>query len=102
MPKGQVGNSEVGHTTIGSGKIIDQYLNRINNSFKYGYIKKNKVIISIFDKIKNNKSIKIHLLGLLSPGGIHSHENHFFGFLKIIRIIKNEILIHILKVYLQV
>merc|ERR1711935_438202 len=85
----------VGHTTIGSGRIINQYLNRINNSIKYGYIEKNKIIIELLNKIKKNKKIKIHLLGMLSPGGIHSHENHIFSLIKIFNKVKNTVLIHI-------
>ena len=95
LPKGQVGNSEVGHTTMSSGKIVNQYLNRVNNSIKYGYIKKNKIVMSIFENLKKKKAIKIHIIGLFSNGRIHSDENHIFDILKMLKKVSNKIIIHL-------
>jgi len=85
LPEGQIGGSEVGHLTIGAGRILYQDLVRINLSFKepdnekYG-IKNNKN----FQKfIEISKKKPAHLLGMLSPGGIHSHQKHLFEILKI-------------------
>jgi len=75
LPKGQMGNSEVGHLTIGSGRIIHQDLTKINQEIKTGLLSKNPFLLEAINKaIKNNKPI--HIMGLLSDGGIHSHSNH--------------------------
>lgn len=73
LPKGQMGNSEVGHTNIGAGRIVYQPLEIINRSINDNSIYQNEKIISFMKKTK-----KLHLLGLLSDGGIHSHINHLF------------------------
>lgn len=86
LPEGQVGNSEIGHTTIGAGKIIDTDLVRINKSAREGDFQHNEVFQNIFTHVKNNNS-KIHLIGLLSAGGVHSHEEHLFAFLDMAKII---------------
>lgn len=82
LPKGQMGNSEVGHSTIGSGRIIYQSLEKINRSIKDGSIYKNKSILSAINHAKENNS-KLHLIGLLSDGGIHSNIYHLFTLLEI-------------------
>ena len=71
LPKGQMGNSEVGHTTIGAGRIIEQPLYRINKSIESGEFFNNETIINAFKHAKENNS-KVHIMGLLSDGGIHS------------------------------
>lgn len=81
LPKGQMGNSEVGHITIGAGRIIDQPLQKINKSLEEGSFYKNKEIISAFAHAKENNS-KLHILGLLSDGGVHSHISHIFALIK--------------------
>ncbi len=81
LPDGQVGNSEIGHTTIGAGKIIDTDLVRIHKSVKSDDFINNEAFKKIFSHIKNNNS-KIHIIGLLSSGGVHSHEEHLFAFLE--------------------
>jgi len=75
LPKGQMGNSEVGHLNIGSGRIVFQDLVRINNAIKDGSIEKNKVITEAFDYAKE-KNVNIHFLGLVSDGGVHSNTSH--------------------------
>lgn len=94
LPKGQIGNSEVGHVGISSGRVVNQYLNRINYSIKYKYLKKNKNLQKFKSKIDNNENA-IHIMGLLSNGGIHSHENHFVSILKKISKKNNKVNIHI-------
>ncbi len=80
LPKGQMGNSEVGHMNLGSGQKIIQNLERINLSIENGSFKKK--LNSIFDELSFPRK-KIHFIGLLSDGGIHSHINHLFYILKI-------------------
>ena len=82
LPSGQMGNSEVGHSTIGSGRVIYQSLEKINRSIKNGSFYQNKEILGAIVHAKNNNS-KLHLIGLLSDGGIHSHINHLFSLLDI-------------------
>jgi len=77
LPKGQMGNSEVGHVSIGSGRIIHQDITRINESICTGKFHKNSVLNSTFINVKKSKNT-LHVLGLLSTGGVHSHENHIF------------------------
>ncbi len=79
LPNGQMGNSEVGHMNLGAGRVIYQDIVRINKDITEGTFQKNPVLIKAFDTaIKNNK--KIHLIGLLSNGGIHSHIDHIKAF----------------------
>lgn len=83
LPHGQMGNSEVGHMTIGAGKVIDQDLVRISKSIQDGSITKNPDINNAIKYAKtNNKSV--HLLGLISSGGVHSHIDHLFGLLSLL------------------
>lgn len=82
LPKNQVGNSEVGHMNLGAGRIIYQNLVKINISINNGSFAKNNIINNAFHYATiNNK--KIHLIGLLSDGGVHSHINHIFAILDI-------------------
>ncbi|HLD76869.1 MAG TPA: 2,3-bisphosphoglycerate-independent phosphoglycerate mutase [Rickettsiales bacterium] len=75
LPEGQIGNSEVGHMTIGAGRVIFQDLPRINNAIKSGELARNQdLLVVIADLKKSGKAA--HLLGLLSDGGVHSHQNH--------------------------
>lgn len=81
LPDGQMGNSEVGHTTIGAGKIVYTDLVRISDSAKKNNFSKNQAFKKLFNHIKKNKS-SLHVMGLLGPGGIHSHTDHLYDFLK--------------------
>jgi len=76
LPHGQMGNSEVGHTNIGAGRVVYQSLELINKSFKEGIIEENNNLQNIFEYVKKN-NVKLHIMGLVSDGGIHSHINHF-------------------------
>jgi len=75
LPKGQMGNSEVGHLNIGAGRIVFQALARINNAIDDGSINNNPVLLQAINKAKANDKA-IHLMGLVSDGGVHSHINH--------------------------
>ena len=81
LPEGQMGNSEVGHMTIGAGKPLDQDLVRIDKSISSLKFSKNPSFLELFNHVKNNNST-LHVMGLLSDGGVHSHINHLFAFLK--------------------
>lgn len=81
LPDGQMGNSEVGHLNIGSGRIVYQELTRISKAIKDGVFFENKVLLSALRQVKEKKSA-LHLIGLLSDGGVHSHIEHLFALLK--------------------
>lgn len=81
LPEGQMGNSEVGHITIGAGKIIDTDLVRISKAAINNEFKNNPAFIDLFNHVKENHSI-LHVMGLVGPGGIHSHSDHLLAFLK--------------------
>lgn len=81
LPKGQMGNSEVGHMTIGAGRPLDTDLVRIDKEISSGLFADNKAFKELFNFVENNKS-SLHIMGLVSPGGVHSHMNHLFAFLK--------------------
>lgn len=76
LPAGQMGNSEVGHLNLGAGRIVFQDLSRINNAIKNGDLKENGVLQESFSKAKNSK---LHLIGLVSNGGVHSHQDHLIA-----------------------
>ena len=82
LPDGQMGNSEVGHMNIGAGRIIYQDLTRITKAIADGDFFKNKVLISAIENCKKNDS-DLHLWGLLSDGGVHSHIEHLYGLLEL-------------------
>ena len=82
LPKGQIGNSEVGHLTIGAGRVIYQSLEKINMSINDGTFFEMKGILNAINHAKINNS-KLHLIGLLSDGGVHSHINHLFAILDV-------------------
>ncbi len=81
LPKGTLGGSEVGHLHLGAGRIVPQELKRIDDSIKDGSFFKNRQILWVMEKVKRNKS-KLHLLGLLSDAGVHSHISHFVALLR--------------------
>ena len=80
LPKGQMGNSEVGHMNIGAGRIVYQPLELISKEVKSKKIYDNENINALINHVKKNNS-KLHIMGLLSDGGIHSHIDHLFGLL---------------------
>ena len=95
LPQGQMGNSEVGHMNIGAGRIVYQPLERINKAIEENSLSNNQELLKLISHIKNNKST-LHIMGLLSDGGVHSHINHL---LNIIDILKNN---NINKIYYHI
>jgi len=83
LPNGQVGNSEVGHMNIGAGRIVPQVLMRITRQCEGALLRKNKKIISFCSKLKKTQG-SCHVMGLLSDGGVHSHQNQIFSLIKAI------------------
>lgn len=81
LPDGQFGNSEVGHMTMGTGTVIDQDLVRINKDIHEHTLEQHDVFNEIFSYV-NNKKGKIHIIGLFSSGGVHSHEDHFLSIIQ--------------------
>lgn len=79
LPDGQMGNSEVGHTNIGAGRIVYQDLTRVSKSINDGDFFKNEVLLQAMNNAKDHS---LHLMGLLSDGGVHSHIDHLKGILK--------------------
>src|SRR5215467_719989 len=75
LPEGQMGNSEVGHLNLGAGRIVYQELQRINVAIKDGSFAKNETLLNSIRYAKSNNK-PLHLLGLVSDGGVHSHINH--------------------------
>ena len=75
LPDGQMGNSEVGHLNLGAGRIVYQELQRINVAIRNGEFQQNPTLLSAIDYAKKNKK-DVHLMGLVSDGGVHSHINH--------------------------
>jgi len=82
LPEGQMGNSEVGHLNIGAGRIDYQQLTRITKAIEDGDFFENEALSKAINKVKENNS-SLHLLGLLSDGGVHSHIDHLKGLLKL-------------------
>ena len=85
LPEGQAGNSEVGHLTIGAGKQILQSLPRINLDIENGQLGQTQAYLRFTDKLKENPNKALHIITLLSDGGVHSHINHLLAYLDEIR-----------------
>jgi 2,3-bisphosphoglycerate-independent phosphoglycerate mutase len=81
LPSGQMGNSEIGHMTIGAGKVIDTDLVRVAKAIKTGEFATNPAFVKLFNHVKTHDSV-LHVKGLLSNGGVHSHEDHLFAFIR--------------------
>ncbi|WP_431156484.1 2,3-bisphosphoglycerate-independent phosphoglycerate mutase [Winogradskyella poriferorum] len=82
LPEGQMGNSEVGHMNLGAGRIVYQDLAKINLAVENDTLKDEKVLQDAFEFASKNDK-KVHLLGLVSDGGVHSHINHLFGLIDV-------------------
>jgi 2,3-bisphosphoglycerate-independent phosphoglycerate mutase len=81
LPAGQMGNSEVGHLNIGAGRIVFQEFERINNSIETGEFNRNPVLLEAVNKAKNADKA-LHIFGLVSDGGVHSHQDHIYAMIK--------------------
>ncbi len=84
LPTGQMGNSEVGHLNIGAGRIVYQPLEIINDALRTENLYNNDQILSVVNHVKNNNS-RLHVMGLLSDGGVHSHIEHIMGMLELVK-----------------
>lgn len=84
LPEGQMGNSEVGHLNMGAGRIVYQELTRITKEIKDGDFYKNQALLAGMKNVKDNGS-SLHLYGLLSDGGVHSHNTHLYALLEMAR-----------------
>lgn len=82
LPEGQMGNSEVGHLTMGAGRVVFQDLPRISHAIEKNLFNQNETFIKALDKITNS-SHTLHVLGLLSKGGVHSHEDHLYALIRL-------------------
>ena len=82
LPDGQMGNSEVGHTNIGAGRVVYQELTRITKSISDGDFFQNEALCGAVENCKKNGTA-LHLMGLLSDGGVHSHNKHLYGLLEL-------------------
>ena len=78
LPEGQMGTSEVGHMNIGAGRVVYQSIEMINNAIETGEFFKNENILKVINHVKENNS-KLHIMGLISDGGIHSHTKHLLA-----------------------
>src|SRR5207253_2787875 len=79
LPEGQMGNSEVGHLNLGAGRIVYQDLTRINKAMEEGRLKENRVLQDAFARARTTR---LHFLGLVSDGGVHSHMEHLIALAK--------------------
>ncbi|HEY9657333.1 MAG TPA: 2,3-bisphosphoglycerate-independent phosphoglycerate mutase, partial [Allocoleopsis sp.] len=82
LPDGQMGNSEVGHLNIGAGRIVPQELVRITDAVEEGTILKNSALVQVCQEVRQRNG-KLHLVGLCSEGGVHSHLVHLTGLLEL-------------------
>ena len=84
LPEGQMGNSEVGHMNMGAGRIVYQDLTRITKEIQDGTFFENPALLKAIENVKANNSA-LHLYGLLSDGGVHSHNTHLYGLLELVK-----------------
>ena len=82
LPDGQMGNSEVGHLNMGAGRIVYQELTRITKEIQDGTFFENPALLAAVENCKKNNSA-LHMMGLLSDGGVHSHNTHLYGLLEL-------------------
>ncbi len=83
LPKGQMGNSEVGHTNLGAGRVVMQDLPKIDQAIENHTLEQNPVIVELVNTLKKNGKT-CHLMGLMSPGGVHSHQAHIVALCEIL------------------
>ena len=96
LPKGQMGNSEVGHMNLGAGRVVYQELGRINKAAEEGIFESHQIIQDSFEYAKANNK-KVHFIGLLSDGGVHAHINHLKALCdaaKVAELTKEQVFIH--------
>jgi len=93
LPKGQMGNSEVGHMNIGAGRVVAQDLPRIDVAIEDGSLARRPVLLALIDKVKAAKRA-VHVMGLMSPGGVHSHQDHIAALVKILSTAGMPVFVH--------
>lgn len=93
LPEGQMGNSEVGHTNLGAGRVVMQDLPKIDASIKDGSLAKREVLQDLIAKLKANGGV-CHLMGLMSPGGVHSEQSHMVALAKILAAAGVKVAVH--------
>ncbi|HEY0235625.1 MAG TPA: 2,3-bisphosphoglycerate-independent phosphoglycerate mutase, partial [Afipia sp.] len=93
LPKGQMGNSEVGHMNIGAGRVVAQDLPRIDVAIEDGSLARRPVLLDIVTKAKAADGA-VHVMGLMSPGGVHSHQDHIAALVKIISAVGVPVFVH--------
>ncbi len=93
LPEGQMGNSEVGHLNIGAGRVVMQELPRIDSAIEDGSLAKNEILKGMIAGLRNNGG-QCHLLGLISPGGVHSHQDQAIALAKIITKAGVDVVVH--------
>ena len=93
LPDGQMGNSEVGHLNLGAGRIVYQELSRINMSIEDGSFKSKKVLTDAFEYAERTEK-NVHLMGLISSGGVHSHYDHLYELINISERYNSKVFIH--------
>ena len=81
LPDGQMGNSEVGHMNIGAGRVVFQDFTRVSNAVEDGSFGENPALLNAIEASRTHAST-LHIMGLLSPGGVHSHEDHFLAMVR--------------------
>ena len=82
LPENQIGNSEVGHMHIGSGRVTFQDLCRINHDIQNGHFFQNPILIDLYQNTLKNQAT-LHIMGLFSPGGVHAHQDHLFALIEL-------------------
>lgn len=82
LPDGQMGNSEVGHLNMGAGRIVYQDLTKITKAIQDGDFFENEALLAACENVKKNNS-SLHMMGLVSDGGVHSHNEHIYGLLEL-------------------
>ena len=95
LPAGQIGNSEVGHLNIGAGRVVYQPLLQINKDIESGVFQQNKELLASLQYAEQNKK-SVHIMGLLSNGGVHSHINHLIAICKVIKNYNVKAYVHII------
>lgn len=95
LPEGQMGNSEVGHLNLGSGRVVFEAITKINSAIKNDTLKQNDVISTTFEKLEETKG-KLHLIGLVSDGGVHSELDHLFALIDIANSKNVNVVIHVI------
>src|SRR5690349_5730703 len=93
LPQGQMGNSEVGHMNLGAGRVVMQDLPRIDTAVADGSLARNPQLLAFISKVKETRGTA-HIMGLLSPGGVHSHQDHLAALARTIAAANVPVVVH--------